>query len=71
MKRGEWTRLRVVVEVPVQTVSGHSFTARDLTWYVRRALDSYGIHKDQRLLPEEIRPRFGRFEVKDFARVRK
>ena len=63
-----WKRLRVIVEVAVME-RGVPFTAKDLAWAVRRAMDHDAFWQDRKYLPKDKQPIFGRVEVKQFNMV--
>lgn len=64
-----WKKIRVVVEVPVRVPDGGHFTEKDLSWSVRRALETDGFWQDRKYLPREMQPVFGQVLVKEFPRV--
>lgn len=64
-----WRTIKVIVEVAVQDHEHRTFTAKDLCWSVKRAMDSDGFWQDKKYLPKESQPRFGQVHVKQFNKV--
>lgn len=60
-----WHTVRAIVEVPVRG----DFTEKDLTWAVRRAMDTDGFWQDRKYLPKDRQPIFGQVLVKSFTKV--
>lgn len=68
MAKTPWKTLSVVVSVPVLEQGGFSYTAKDLTYSIQRAVDADGFWQDQKYLPAKSRPRFGRVRVAQLSR---